>query len=57
MFVALALGTSGCGGISASHTVSPLDFLLPGVMNNAHPQPASALVAFTGDSNNLASAK
>ena len=34
MFVALALCAGGCGGISASHTVSPLDFLMPGIMKN-----------------------
>jgi hypothetical protein len=28
----------GCGGISASRTVSPLDFLLPGIMRNDPPQ-------------------
>jgi hypothetical protein len=34
----------GCGGISASRTVSPLDFLLPGVMKNDMP-PTNAPVA------------
>jgi hypothetical protein len=29
-----ALLCAGCGGISASRTVSPLDFLLPGILKN-----------------------
>jgi hypothetical protein len=29
-FAAASLLLGGCGGISASHTVSPLDFFLPG---------------------------
>jgi hypothetical protein len=29
-----ALYCAGCGGISASRTVSPLDFLLPGILKN-----------------------
>jgi hypothetical protein len=36
-FVLLSAGSlllAGCGGISGSHTVSPLDFLLPGVIKN-----------------------
>ncbi len=32
----LALG--GCGGIAASQTVSPLDFLLPGILRADPPQ-------------------
>ena len=28
---------AGCGGISASRTVSPLDFLLPGILKNEPP--------------------
>jgi hypothetical protein len=57
MFVALTLGTSGCGGISASHTVSPLDFLMPGVRNDANPPTTNAPVAFTEKSVTLAVAK
>jgi hypothetical protein len=30
-FASLPLLVAGCGGISASRSVSPLDFLLPGV--------------------------
>jgi len=29
---------AGCGGISASRTVSPLDFLLPGIIKADPPQ-------------------
>ena len=31
LLTAGAMLVSGCGGISASHTFSPLDFLLPGI--------------------------
>ena len=31
MLVFLTLFSTGCGGISASKTVSPLDFFLPGM--------------------------
>jgi len=34
----------GCGGISASRTVSPLDFLLPGIMRNDPPQTNAPVV-------------
>jgi hypothetical protein len=30
LFPALLLAVAGCGGINASKSVSPLDFLLPG---------------------------
>ncbi len=29
---------TGCGGISASRTISPLDFLLPGIIRADPPQ-------------------
>ncbi len=32
------LGSLGCSGINASHTVSPLDFLLPGAGHFLHMQ-------------------
>ena len=38
MFVALALGCAGCGGINASRSVSPASFLLPGLMKADAPQ-------------------
>jgi hypothetical protein len=37
MFVALVLGCTGCGGISASQSVSPASFFLPGILK-AEPQ-------------------
>jgi hypothetical protein len=55
MFVALALGTSGCGGISATKTVSPLDFFMPGIMK-ASPPATNAPTLFVDDSNKFASA-
>ena len=33
-----ALGC-GCGGISASKTISPMDFFLPGILRNTPPTP------------------
>jgi len=57
MFVALALLSGGCGGISGSQSVSPLDFLLPGIIKN-NPSPApNAPEAFPKNSNALASAR
>lgn len=32
------LAGSGCGGINASHSVSPLDFLLPGLHLQNRPE-------------------
>jgi hypothetical protein len=57
MFVALALCTGGCGGISASHTVSPLDFLMPGIMKNDAVPRTNAPAIFPNNSNELASTK
>jgi hypothetical protein len=57
MFVAIAMATGGCGGISASQSVSPMDFLLPGIIKNCQTpgnlQPASSIT----DSNVVASAR
>jgi hypothetical protein len=39
MLVAVSGLTAGCGGISASKTVSPLDFIMPGILR-ADPVPA-----------------
>ena len=36
----LAVFATGCGGINASKSVSPLDFILPGLLKTA-PQPAT----------------
>jgi hypothetical protein len=57
MFVALALFTGGCGGISASHTVSPMDFLLPGIMKNDVGPGTNAPAIFPKNSCQLATAK
>jgi hypothetical protein len=40
---ALALATSGCGGINGSQSVSPASFFLPGLIR-AKPQPADPTV-------------
>ena len=38
LLLALTLLT-GCGGITATKSVSPLDFLLPGLLKNDEPAP------------------
>ena len=35
----VAVLASGCSGINASKSVSPIDFLLPGLMQNCPPSP------------------
>jgi hypothetical protein len=35
-----AVVLSGCGGINASHSVSPASFFLPGLMKVERPKPA-----------------
>ncbi|MEI6077424.1 MAG: hypothetical protein WCS94_17715 [Verrucomicrobiota bacterium] len=37
MFVALAAGGAGCGGVNAGQSVSPASFLLPGLMQVTPP--------------------
>ena len=41
MLTALTLSLTGCGGINAGGSVSPATFLLPGVMMNTMPAPAT----------------
>jgi hypothetical protein len=41
---AASLLVSGCGGIAASQAISPLDFLLPGILKNDVPQTNAPLV-------------
>jgi hypothetical protein len=38
LLAAVPLLMAGCGGISASRTISPLDFLLPGILRADPPQ-------------------
>ncbi len=38
LLAAAALVSGGCGGLNASKTVSPLDFLLPGILYANPPQ-------------------
>ncbi len=40
---ALPLAVAGCGGINASHTVSPASFFLPGLIKNDTPTNFPAL--------------
>lgn len=42
----LVLGTAGCGGINASRSVSPLDFILPGLIKTT-PTPTEPAVTST----------
>ena len=39
---------AGCGGISASRTVSPLDFILPGIIKVDPPQTNAPVGATQG---------
>jgi hypothetical protein len=55
--VALALGTAGCGGISASRTVSPLDFIMPGILKNDAPATTNAPVVLVQSSIELTSVR
>ena len=47
---------AGCGGISASRTVSPLDFILPGIIKAAPPR-TNAPMAEARDSVEIASVR
>jgi hypothetical protein len=47
---------AGCGGISASKTVSPLDFLMPGILK-ADPPQTNAPALFTKTPIEIASAR
>ena len=38
-FALIAALATGCSGINASKSVSPIDFLLPGLMQNCPPSP------------------
>ena len=42
MLLALA-GGAGCSGVRYSKSVSPLDFILPGLMQNTPPSPADSI--------------
>ena len=44
-FLAIALLglTAGCGGVNASKSVSPLDFILPGLLKNETRPPAEQM--------------
>jgi len=56
LFAAVPLLLAGCGGISASRTVSPLDFLLPGLIK-ADPPQTNAPVILTRNSVEIASVR
>jgi hypothetical protein len=44
LLMAAPLLLAGCGGISASRTISPLDFLLPGLIKADPPQTNAPVV-------------
>jgi hypothetical protein len=39
----IAALATGCSGINASKSFSPLDFILPGLMQNSPPSPVSPI--------------
>lgn len=42
-FTALSLSLCGCSGINASKSISPLDFILPGLLHNGPTSPVIPL--------------
>jgi hypothetical protein len=54
---ALAFFDAGCGGISASQSVSPATFFLPGIMKTDPPVATNAPVAVSDMSIQLAQAR
>jgi len=60
LFLALLAASSallaGCGGLSAAQTVSPLDFLLPGILK-ADPPRTNAPALFVKDSVEMATVR
>ncbi|MDD5139835.1 MAG: hypothetical protein PHY43_06185 [Verrucomicrobiales bacterium] len=59
MLAAFGLFAAGCSGINASHSVSPLDFFLPGMGSflKADPSATNAPVSFREISTEVASVK
>ena len=53
MLLALALCSTGCGGINASKSVSPASFFLPGLMK-ADPPSTNAPAAWPDNSKEVA---
>jgi hypothetical protein len=47
----------GCGGISASRSISPLDFLLPGILRADPPQTNAPVVAAAAGAGLIASSR
>jgi hypothetical protein len=56
MLATLALPVAGCGGISASQSVSPASFFLPGLLK-ADPQKTNAPASLPGTTKEFASLK
>ena len=54
MLMALALCSTGCGGINASQSVSPASFFLPGLMKAGSPS-TNAPAALPDNSKEVAS--
>jgi hypothetical protein len=40
-FTLIAAVATGCSGINATKSISPLDFILPGLMQNCPPSPVT----------------
>jgi hypothetical protein len=49
LLTALALDCAGCGGISASKSVSPATFLLPGILRNDSPVCTNSVASLIQD--------
>jgi len=53
VLVVLALGSTGCGGVNASQSVSPASFFLPGLLK-ADPPSTNLPAAWPDNSGELA---
>jgi len=56
ILAALVLGSTGCGGINTSQSVSPASFFLPGILK-ADPPSSNAPVALPDNSREVAWAR
>lgn len=43
--ILITVVVTGCSGINASRSISPLDFLMPGLLQNCSPLPVSPIQA------------
>jgi hypothetical protein len=59
LLAAMAFSTAGCSGINTGTSVSPMDFLMPGIGHfiKADPMPTNSPVSFPEVSTEIASVK